>query len=185
MEWWSWSALMLKFISMMHGTRPKWWSFTQGLRETYIFSTWKLHVSSHFVQWMLKQGDLWFKSSQDSMTPIIKLLPWCTSWPKIDNCHALNKVNQLEVLSKLRCKQFFAKVTSLLVTDRSPIRKFSCFGPVFAGRDREGNEQKIVEDREQAKQWGFCFEKKNPLLYQVPAEVNKLDCWPQTLIRNL
>ena len=39
--------------------------------------------------------------------------------------------------------------------------RFCVFLPIFAGREREGNEQKFGGEWDQAKQWSFCFEKKN------------------------
>ena len=38
--------------------------------------------------------------------------------------------------------------------------RFCVFLPIFAGGKREGNEQKFGGEWDQAKQWGFCFEKK-------------------------
>ena len=48
--------------------------------------------------------------------------------------------------------------------------RFCVFLPIFAGRDGEGNEQKLGEEWGQAKQWSQYFE-KNPLLYRVPARL--------------
>ena len=42
--------------------------------------------------------------------------------------------------------------------------RFCVFLPIFAGRDGEGNEQKLGEEWGQAKQWSQYFEKK-PSLY--------------------
>ena len=42
--------------------------------------------------------------------------------------------------------------------------RFCVFLPIFAGRDGEGNEQKLGEEGGQAKQWSQYFEKK-PSLY--------------------
>ena len=36
---------------------------------------------------------------------------------------------------------------------------FVFFFAIFAGRDREGNEQKFGEEGDHAKQWSLCFEK--------------------------
>ena len=47
--------------------------------------------------------------------------------------------------------------------------RFCVFLPIFAGGKREENEQKFGGEWDQAKQWGFCFERK-PLQRQVPAD---------------
>ena len=59
--------------------------------------------------------------------------------------------------------------------------RFCVFLPIFAGRDGEGNEQKLGEEWGQAKQWSQYFEKKNLpsintslVLTNVPPDVMRI-----------